>query len=164
MHANLMVVIVVTKLQSSGIFIYECECTTTTATTTTTTAAPTTTTEETCPDGWVDGRKIGEHGGCYLFANDGQGVNWNEAKEFCEANGGYLADIMDQETQDFIAKTSGNFPEATWWMVEMTLIRPENSCGYPESQLNIPLGMSTQESQVGMAIASTCQTSPPLVY
>ena len=71
---------------------------------------------ETCPDGWVDGRKIGEHGGCYLFANDGQGVNWNEAKEFCEANGGYIADIMDQETQDFIAKTSGNFPEATWWI------------------------------------------------
>jgi len=90
--------------------------TTTTATTTTTTAAPTTTTEETCPDGWVDGRKIGEHGGCYLFANDGPGVNWNEAKEFCNDNGGYLADIMDQETQDFIAKTSGNFPEATWWI------------------------------------------------
>ena len=64
----------------------------------------------------MDGRKIGEHGGCYLFANDGQGVNWNEAKEFCNNNGGYLADIMDQETQDFIAKTSGNFPEVTWWI------------------------------------------------
>ena len=31
--------------------------------------------KNTCPDGWVDGREIGERGGCYLFANDGKGVN-----------------------------------------------------------------------------------------
>ena len=30
--------------------------------------------KKTCPDGWVDEREIGEHGGCYLFANNGKGV------------------------------------------------------------------------------------------
>ena len=30
--------------------------------------------KETCSDGWVDRREIGEHGGCYLFANDRKGV------------------------------------------------------------------------------------------
>ena len=43
-------------------------------------------------------------------------MNWNEAKEYCTSNGGYLTDILDQETQDFIAETSGNFPGITWWI------------------------------------------------
>merc|ERR1712079_667493 len=101
------------------------EPTTTTSETTTTTPKPstttpvpttTTTTQEPCPDGWVDGRQIGAHGACYLFANDGDGLNWNEAKEYCTSNGGYLTDILDQETQDFIAVTSENFPGITWWI------------------------------------------------
>ena len=71
---------------------------------------------EPCPDGWVDGRQIGAHGACYLFANNGDGLNWNEAKEYCTSNGGYLTDILDQETQDFIAVTSENFPGITWWI------------------------------------------------
>ena len=72
--------------------------------------------EPSCPDGWVDGREIGGHGGCYLFANDGDGLNWNEAKQFCEFVNGYLTDIWDQETQDFIATTSNDFPTVTWWI------------------------------------------------
>merc|ERR1711935_629291 len=92
------------------------EPTTTTPEPTTTTTTTTTTTQEPCPDGWVDGHAVGEHGACYLFANDGDGLNWNEAKEYCTSNGGYLTDILDQETQDFIAVTSGNFPGITWWI------------------------------------------------
>merc|ERR1719273_2356520 len=72
------------------------ELTTTTPESTTTTPESTTTTPEPCPNGWVDGRQVGEHGACYLFANDGGGLNWNEAKEYCTSNGGYLTDILDQ--------------------------------------------------------------------
>merc|ERR1712083_945905 len=96
-----------------NMYCYECECLTAAATTT---SEPTTTTPEPCPNGWVDGRQVGEHGACYLFANDGDGLNWNEAKEYCTSNGGYLTDILDEETQEFIAETSGNFPGVTWWI------------------------------------------------
>merc|ERR1712168_860764 len=110
-----------------NMYCYECECLTAAATTTSeptiptpeptsTTAEPTTTTPEPCPNGWVDGRQVGMHGACYLFANHGDGLNWNEAKEYCTTNGGYLTDILDKETQDFIAETSGNFPGITWWI------------------------------------------------
>ena len=50
---------------------------------------------------WVDG---GELGRCFLFVK-GQDVKleWKEANEYCTERGGYLTDITDQQTFDFIS-------------------------------------------------------------
>ena len=68
-----------------------------------------------CPSGWLN---AGELGGCYLFSPDGPGINWDQARDFCESVGGFLADILNQETQDFIDE-SGFFqshPDVCWWI------------------------------------------------
>ena len=51
--------------------------------------------------GWVDG---GDLGRCFLFvkAQDLK-LEWSEAIEYCEEKGGYLTDVSDQETFDFIS-------------------------------------------------------------
>ena len=56
--------------------------------------------------------------GCYSFHPNGPGINWDQAKAFCESVGGFLADILNQETQDFI-DGSGFFqshPDVNWWI------------------------------------------------
>ena len=68
-----------------------------------------------CPSGWLN---AGELGGCYLFSPDGPGINWEQARAFCESVGGFLTDILNQETQDFI-DGSGFFqshPDVNWWI------------------------------------------------
>ena len=66
-----------------------------------------------CKDGWI---KNGD--ACYLFATGkNYGVSWYGAKEFCESKGGFLADVLDQETQDFINKrTQQDYHTTDWWL------------------------------------------------
>ena len=44
------------------------------------------------------------------------GVDWYEAVDYCESNfeNSYLADILDQETQDFIDEESD--PSVSYWI------------------------------------------------
>ena len=44
------------------------------------------------------------------------GVDWYEAVDYCESNfeNSYLADILDQETQDFIAEELD--PSVSYWI------------------------------------------------
>ena len=68
-----------------------------------------------CPSGWLN---AGELGGCYLFSPDGPGINWDQARAFCESVGGFLTDILNQETQDFIAGSEffQSHPNVNWWI------------------------------------------------
>ena len=68
-----------------------------------------------CPSGWLN---AGELGGCYLFSPDGPGINWDQARDFCESVGGFLADILNQETQDFIDDSGffQSYPNVNWWI------------------------------------------------
>ena len=68
-----------------------------------------------CPSGWLNG---GELGGCYLFSPDGPGINWDQARAFCESVGGFLTDILNQETQDFINESGffQSYPNVIWWI------------------------------------------------
>ena len=68
-----------------------------------------------CPSGWLN---AGELGGCYLFSPDGPGINWEQARAFCESVGGFLADILNQETQDFIDESGffQSYPLLNWWI------------------------------------------------
>ena len=63
------------------------------------------------PDGWINTDGTNE---CYLFAKDGPGVTWNQAKDYCKSVGGSLADIIDQKTQDFLKKYHD--PNIFWWL------------------------------------------------
>ena len=52
-----------------------------------------------CPDGWLN---AGQLGGCYLFNPNGPGLNWQQSVDFCNSIGGYLTDILNQETETFL--------------------------------------------------------------
>ena len=71
----------------------------------------------TCPNGWVN---AGALGGCYLFSPTGAGIDWDEAVDYCESNfdDSYLADILDQETQEFIEDQEilQSYPLVSYWI------------------------------------------------
>ena len=64
-----------------------------------------------CPNGWINADGTNE---CYLFAKDGPGVTWKQAKEYCISVGGKLANIIDRKTKDFVKKSGG--PNIFWWL------------------------------------------------
>ena len=56
-----------------------------------------------CPNGWLSGldKKYGE---CYKFATETFAGTYDNAKNYCISEyGGYLTDILNQQTQDFLA-------------------------------------------------------------
>ena len=68
-----------------------------------------------CPDGWLN---AGELGGCYLFAPNGPGLNWQQSADYCASIGGFLTDILNQETETFL-ESSGfveSNPDVRWWI------------------------------------------------
>ena len=71
----------------------------------------------TCPAGWLN---AGALGGCYLFSPSGAGIDWDEAVDYCESNfdDSYLADILDQETQEFIEDQEilQSYPLVSYWI------------------------------------------------
>ena len=62
----------------------------------------------------------GELGGCYIFAiGDGTALNWQQSRDYCESIGGFLTDILNQETQDFLDNSGFRLqsnPEILWWI------------------------------------------------
>ena len=69
-----------------------------------------------CPSGWLN---AGELGGCYIFAiGDGTALNWQQSKDYCESIGGFLTDILNQETEDFLANSGfiQSNPLKRWWI------------------------------------------------
>ena len=68
-----------------------------------------------CPDGWLNARELG---GCYLFAPNGPGLNWQQSVDYCASIGGFLTDILNQETETFL-ESSGfvqSNPNVRWWI------------------------------------------------
>ena len=58
-----------------------------------------------CEDGWIEVPPYG----CFLFYSD-EFMTWLDAQAFCQANGGYLAEITTEELQQslsLIAKVIG---------------------------------------------------------
>ena len=69
-----------------------------------------------CPSGWLNAEELS---GCYIFAiGDGTGLNWQQSKDYCESIGGFLTDILNQETQDFLANSGfiQSNPAKRWWI------------------------------------------------
>ena len=68
-----------------------------------------------CPDGWLN---AGELGGCYLFAPNGPGLNWQQSVDYCASIGGYLTDILNQETETFLDNSGFVLanPNVRWWI------------------------------------------------
>ena len=64
-----------------------------------------------CPTGWINA--VGTND-CYLFARDGPGVTWMQAKDYCISVGGKLAEITDQRSQDFVRRYGD--PNIFWWL------------------------------------------------
>ena len=71
-----------------------------------------------CPDGWLN---AGELGGCYLFALNGPGLNWQQSVDYCASIGGFLTDILNQETETFLLSSGFGLggqsnPNVVWWI------------------------------------------------
>ena len=64
-----------------------------------------------CPTGWINA--VGTND-CYLFARDGPGVTWTQAKDYCISVGSKLAEITDQRSQDFVRRYGD--PNIFWWL------------------------------------------------
>ena len=69
-----------------------------------------------CPNGWISSLY-----GCFLFAIDVEPKTWDESVEYCQGLGGYLAEVLDDETQLFLVKeaTALHYALGTptnWWI------------------------------------------------
>ena len=65
-----------------------------------------------CPEGWVRSPD-----GCFFFAIDVQKKNWDKAIEYCEEIGGYLAEVLNDETQQFLVEQATALNTSTsWWL------------------------------------------------
>ena len=64
----------------------------------------------TCDPGWTD---IPGYG-CYLFTTDLDPMSWSDAEAFCEAEGGYLAEMRDDEHQVAMMEAASGFGGDFW--------------------------------------------------
>ena len=65
-----------------------------------------------CPNGWISSPH-----GCFLFPIDVEPKTWNESVEYCQGLGGYLAEVLDDETQRFLVKEATALGTSTnWWI------------------------------------------------
>lgn len=69
-------------------------------------------TTKTCPEGWLDSPE-----GCFHFATEVETKTWDEAVEYCQALGGYLAEVLNEESQRFLVAEATALGESTnWWL------------------------------------------------
>jgi hypothetical protein len=65
-----------------------------------------------CPEGWLDSPE-----GCFHFATDVETKTWDEAVEYCQELGGYLAEVLNEESQRFLVAEATALGESTnWWL------------------------------------------------
>ena len=65
-----------------------------------------------CPEGWLDSPD-----GCFYFATDAEAKTWDEAIGYCHELGGYLAEVLNEETQNFLVEEAINLGTLTnWWL------------------------------------------------
>ena len=64
-----------------------------------------------CPDNWVDFDQS-----CFYFAEEVTPMTWYNAKYYCESHGAHLAEVPNNETQNFLANYAANIKPASWWL------------------------------------------------
>ena len=65
-----------------------------------------------CPEGWLDSPD-----GCFYFPTDVWAMNWEEAVGYCQELGGYLAEVLNDETQRFLVEQATSLRTSTnWWL------------------------------------------------
>ena len=65
-----------------------------------------------CPEGWLDSPH-----GCFYFATYVEAKTWHEAVEYCQELGGYLAEVLNDETQRFLVQEAMALGTSTnWWL------------------------------------------------
>jgi len=65
----------------------------------------------TCPENWLESEY-----GCFYFANDVQSMTWFEAKDYCESQNSYLAEVLNSDIQDLLEVYGAKLPGANWWL------------------------------------------------
>jgi len=67
-----------------------------------------------CPADWIDSEE-----GCFYFANEvgDEGMTWYDAVEYCkDIKGGYLAEVLNAETQALLVEEASVLPPTNWWL------------------------------------------------
>ena len=65
-----------------------------------------------CPEGWLDSPE-----GCFYFATDVGPMTWDMAVGHCQELGGYLAEVLNDETQRLLVEQATALGTSTnWWL------------------------------------------------
>ena len=64
-----------------------------------------------CLPGWVDGGNLG----CFYFAKETI-LSWHDSLAFCQSLGSWLAEVPDQDVQDFLVEEITPFRSMDWWI------------------------------------------------
>ena len=66
-----------------------------------------------CPSGWLQPSNPAKNE-CYKFALAASLGDYDDAKAYCPTQGGYLTDILDQETQDLLLSNIPSVSGVNW--------------------------------------------------
>ena len=67
-----------------------------------------------CPDNWINSEQ-----GCFYFANEvEEGMTWYEAVDYCKGLDGYLAEVLNAETQSLLVAQAELLSQTQrhWWL------------------------------------------------
>ena len=67
-------------------------------------------------DGWIEPQEDANHNQIYYFANDVQGMNWYDADDYCHNKGGFLAEPLTAQENDFLKGYASSLGKSNWWI------------------------------------------------
>ena len=66
-------------------------------------------------DGWIEPQDDASHNQIYYFAKDAPAMNWYDADEYCANKGGFLAEPMTSEENNFLLGYAPSLGNVNWW-------------------------------------------------
>ena len=64
-----------------------------------------------------------ENNQAYYFANDAPAMNWYDADQYCAGKGGFLAEPLTTQENDFLKGYSFQFSNTNWWIGKVVIFK-----------------------------------------
>ena len=75
-------------------------------------------------DGWIEPQDDASHNQIYYFAMDAPAMNWYDADEYCANKGGFLAEPMTSEENNFLLGYAPSLGNVNWWTGNLPSVHP----------------------------------------